>query len=1086
MNKAHTIDCGCRSAVQRWFPTLLGAAAALSGVELAAQELPVITEQPASFTISQGETVTLRVGVQCALRITSYEWQFNGEPMSLPPRTTTRLTLTNVESAQVGEYRLIVNTEAGSSTSAAARICLGPVIFTAVRNDPVVNNAAHSSPGKWGDYDGDGYPDLFVQGSGLFHNQGDGTFRRETGWAIGALSEANNAQWIDFDNDGHLDFLAQIGLQRALFRNVGGTGFQRISAGALTADSANGRGHSWADIDNDGDLDYFSSNTYYESDFLYRNKGDGTFTRILDSPVARDAARAYGCSFVDYDRDGAMDLYLADIGSFGGFLYQNCGDGRFVPVAHADSGLLFHGLSIDSAWADYDNDGDLDVYISSRGYGNAVSSDALFENNGDGTFRKRLDSVLSQDANSSWGAAWADYDNDGHLDLFVPNGPSWGGAEDWDNFLYHNQGDGTFSRVTDSRVVHDGGTSWGASWADYDNDGFLDLFVANDGQRDFLYRNAGNQHGWLLIRLIGTASSHSAIGAWVEASAVISGKTLIQTRHIANGHSYGQPDARVHFGLGDATQVDRLRIEWPSGTVQELENVAIRQILEITEPLPDQILIVEHPRSQSVPEGRPAKLVAKVSGPQPLTFQWQHQGADLAGATHRILYLERVSPADAGDYRLTVAGPGLGQVITDNATLSVLDPLTAQPHRFHAIHRQPAGGVSVQLEGKLPPGYLDRFQVEASEDLTFWTPLPPLATASGSALYSDSLPAADQRFFRLLKRGVWTAYPLPGGPYAVGTMRKELERGRSAAVLSIWYPGEPAVGMLPEPWFEAPYVQHLVERFGPGMAILSQVHGHSIPGLSLLTTSTPWPALVFSHAYAENRDSHRDLCEELASHGFIVVAMDHLDADSSVLADGTVVRPRGDIWNNLPSRVAEARFVLDQLTEWNMTDPFWAGRIDLERLGAFGSSLGGETAAELGRVDGRCRSVAVIGLEPFWAFYLDSAPLNKPTLLLLEETVEDIVSGDIHINNPALHLFQMSPGPAYYLRIEGTQHHSLSGLARVVAPHVAGGTTDNWRAASIAARYLVSFFRKHLLEDDDGLMDGPTPEYPEATPFLVK
>jgi hypothetical protein len=177
---------------------------------------------------------------------------------------------------------------------------------------------------------------------------------------------------------------------------------------------------------------------------------------------------------------------------------------------------------------------------------------------------------------------------------------------------------------------------------------------------------------------------------------------------------------------------------------------------------------------------------------------------------------------------------------------------------------------------------------------------------------------------------------------------------------------------------------------------------------------------------------------------------------------------------------------MNELIDWNANDPMWSGRIDLGKVGALGYSMGGETVAEVGRQDPRCRAVAVVSLEPFWGFNLDSAPLNIPFLTILEETVEDRISSDFHVNNPAYHLFDVSPGPAYYLRVQGTKRLSLAGLIRVVSPHIPGGVTDNRRAAEIVGRYVVSFFNKHLQIQDDGLLTGPHASYPEVEPFLSK
>jgi len=158
------------------------------------------------------------------------------------------------------------------------------------------------------------------------------------------------------------------------------------------------------------------------------------------------------------------------------------------------------------------------------------------------------------------------------------------------NALYHNNGDGTFSQILTGSLVRDLGSCWAAAWGDYDNDGFMDLAVANGGfvsggQNNLLYRNNGNGNHWLKLQLEGTISNRSAIGAKVRVNAAIQGTVVSQTREISAGEGFqSQGDLRPNFGLGDAPEAESVRIEWPSGIVQEFQNVAVNQILNVTEP----------------------------------------------------------------------------------------------------------------------------------------------------------------------------------------------------------------------------------------------------------------------------------------------------------------------------------------------------------------------------------------------------------------------------------------------------------------------------------------------------------------------
>jgi hypothetical protein len=224
-----------------------------------------------------------------------------------------------------------------------------------------------------------------------------------------------------------------------------------------------------------------------------------------------------------------------------------------------------------------------------------VSPTTFYRNNGNGTFTRITAASVVNDIPSgirSLACVWGDYDNDGFLDLFVSTcSPSALVKQ----LLYHNNGDGTFTRVLTGSLVNDPGCSQAAIWGDYDNDGFLDLFVTHGALwarsqggallNNFLYRNNGNSNRWLTVRLIGTLSNRSAIGAKVRVRATIRGQSTWQLRQILAGESQAnQQPLDAHFGLGDATNIDLVRIEWPSGTVQELRDVAVNQFLTVTEP----------------------------------------------------------------------------------------------------------------------------------------------------------------------------------------------------------------------------------------------------------------------------------------------------------------------------------------------------------------------------------------------------------------------------------------------------------------------------------------------------------------------
>ena len=235
-------------------------------------------------------------------------------------------------------------------------------------------------------------------------------------------------------------------------------------------------------------------------------------------------------------------------------------------------------------WGDYDNDGLLDLFVVNRG----GVRNHLYHNNGGGSFSNvNVGPMLVPISDQPHVASWGDYDNDGYLDLFLSFADH--------NPLYRNNHDGTFTEIRSIATAKDtlSGPNYfnTLAWVDYDNDGFLDLFLT-DGSgsaiqeySNFLYHNSGNSNAWLEVKCVGTVANRSAIGTRIRMKATIDGKTFWQMRELSAGGGWDLAKPLVaHFGLGDATNVETLRIEWPSGTVQELHNVTPKQILTLTEP----------------------------------------------------------------------------------------------------------------------------------------------------------------------------------------------------------------------------------------------------------------------------------------------------------------------------------------------------------------------------------------------------------------------------------------------------------------------------------------------------------------------
>jgi hypothetical protein len=310
--------------------------------------------------------------------------------------------------------------------------------------------------------------------------RGDTPFARvESGPLASEGGDVLGAAWGDFDGDGFEDVFVPNanGRRNALYRNNGDGTFTKVVSGIVVAEGGRATAAAWGDYDNDGDLDLFVAN--FGNNFLYRNNGDGTFAKITTGPVVTDNANSNACAWGDYDNDGWLDLFVANDPA-NNALYHNNGNGTFAKVT-TGSIVLDGGASTGCAWGDYDNDGWLDLFVANR----SGQNNFLYHNNRDGTFTRVTAGAIATDTGNSYGAAWADYDNDGNLDLFVTN---FGGV----NFLYRNNGDATFTRLTTwASNALTPGASVAASWGDFDNDGFLDLFVANGGPNNYLYHNNG-------------------------------------------------------------------------------------------------------------------------------------------------------------------------------------------------------------------------------------------------------------------------------------------------------------------------------------------------------------------------------------------------------------------------------------------------------------------------------------------------------------------------------------------------------------------------------------------------------------------
>ncbi len=429
----------------------------------------------------------------------------------------------------------------------------------------------------WGDYDNDGFPDLYVTQYGrnaLYHNNGDGTFTDVTdktgvaGIESGTLFHSG-ATFFDYDRDGRLD----------------------LYVGGYVALEPNGMRYcKFSDV-----LTSCPPSVYRGSpDMLYHNNGDGTFTNVTSAagiyqPEGKNLAVGAG----DYDNDGWPDLFVANDG-LNAYLYHNEHDGTFKEVgllsgmALTRQGLTMAAMCI--SLGDYDNDGRLDLFISDF----QKASDHLFRNNGQSAFEEVSDQVgITGPTHDvlSFGGGFFDYDNDGWLDLFIANGHVYPEIEQASpgirykqiNSLFHNERNGKFVETT-KQAGNGFETPYvgrGVAFADFDNDGFVDLVVSNNGDPPLLLHNSGGDgNHFLNFKLVGTKSNRDGMGTRVH---IVAGG-LSQIREIEGGGSYlSQSDLRAHFGLGKATRAETLEISWPSGLRQVFHDVEDDKFYRIEE-----------------------------------------------------------------------------------------------------------------------------------------------------------------------------------------------------------------------------------------------------------------------------------------------------------------------------------------------------------------------------------------------------------------------------------------------------------------------------------------------------------------------
>ena len=462
----------------------------------------------------------------------------------------------------------------------------------------------------WGDYDNDGDEDIVAVGTYqphvLYRNNGNGTFTNVAEQAgIADPRGGWGSLFADYDNDGYLDLYITRGgwsgaAENTLYHNNGDGTFTDVTHTAGVPDPQSSFCAAWADYDNDGYLDLYIADGVIgdgAANVLYRNNGDGTFTNIAESAGVANTGNSLGTAWGDYDKDGYIDLHVVNFGQ-SNVLYRNNGDGTFTDVTPTTGMTLPVTDAFVTFFLDVDNDADLDIFISNSGSFQAFIAgqitgaaphdgdrQVLYRNNGDGTFTDVTRESGLYHAFGAMGANFGDIDSDGYLDIYLATGaPQMGRLER--DALFRNNGDGTFTDATLALGLGNIGKGHGVTFGDVDTDGDVDIYVPvggafiGDQWHNLFYQNTGTGNNWLTLKLVGVKSNRDGIGAKVTLRV---GDSVIY-REVSGGCGFGSTNSlSLEIGLGKHTKVDTLEIVWPSGQVDTHRNLSVNQKRVITE-----------------------------------------------------------------------------------------------------------------------------------------------------------------------------------------------------------------------------------------------------------------------------------------------------------------------------------------------------------------------------------------------------------------------------------------------------------------------------------------------------------------------
>jgi hypothetical protein len=436
------------------------------------------------------------------------------------------------------------------------------------------------------DFDDDGWDDITIGSKGeqpvrVFKNFGGILLEISLGVSINGHSK--QVLWVDYDNDGDNDlFVTRNDDSNLLLRNEGNFNFSDVTlqSGLLSTADLNSFGAAFGDIDNDGYLDLFLSNkdnSVTKPNKLFRNNGNGTFTDIsIAAGISQLGHASFCASFFDYNNDGYQDIYVSnDRINNTNILYKNNGNNTFTDVSSiSGAGIAANAMS--TTIDDFNYDGYLDIYITNTAEGNY-----LLKNNGDETFTNVASSTGTEFNSLGWGANFFDADNDTDLDLYVSSMVDDDTSSLLTAAFYECNSNYSYQLANSYGFENDTFESFSNAIGDIDNNGFVDFVVANaQPDNHSLWQNAGNSNNWLKVKLSGNQSNKNGIGSWIEVAV----DNDVMYRYTLCGESFlGQNSASEIFGLANASNIDYVKVTWLSGIEDIFYNVAPNQTLLIQE-----------------------------------------------------------------------------------------------------------------------------------------------------------------------------------------------------------------------------------------------------------------------------------------------------------------------------------------------------------------------------------------------------------------------------------------------------------------------------------------------------------------------